>query len=430
MLFSAVSALTACGGGGGGGGDPGGFAAPPPPTAPLTYADCVQNPTGTDSTYLNSFRPRRVWEAATFEGEAVTARKEYASSGTTPTRIWYYKYDSAAQTVATVGHEELNTSGTVTLRERFTGFVNGMLAAGQTETVNYTVTTLLPAGQADRSERLTLTYDGNEVITLPGGRVDTCKVTATLASVSGGTATQISVESLNLARGLGFVKSYYKPTLSSFSDRNQTYLTELVSTNGSISYQADTADTAPGLTACSAVANNANFVITASTQSEANNAFRSTSSATFNGTAAFAEDRRNAATNNRTQTDYFDAGVGYLRSLGFSIYGSTGNLLVQSVTQTGRPDLRQTPPLSTVNYSETFTVIVPAGGGSNTSNDSFTFEGYAKVTTPAGTFDTCRVRFDFSDGVSQTFWYAPNLHWVRLETRTGGVRTTRELISR
>ena len=426
VLSLAVCTLAACGGGGGGGGD----SAAPPPSTPLTYADCMQNPSGVDSTYLNSFRPRRKWESATFDGETVTARKEYPSGAATPTRIWYYRYDAGAQTVTTVGHEELNTSGTVTLRERFTGFVNGMLTAGQTETVNYTITTLLPANQPDRTERLTVTYDGNEVTTLPGGRLDTCKVTATLASVSGGTVTQVSVETLHLARGLGFVKSYYKPTLTTFSDRNQTYLTELVSTNGSVTYTADTADMAPSLTQCSAAPSSGSFVLTASTQSEANNAFRSLASATFNGNAAIAEDKRNAATNIRTQTDYYDAGVGYLRSLGYSLYGSTGNLLVQSVTQSGRPDLRSTPVLGTVTYPETFTVIVPSNGGSNTSNDSFTFEGFAKITTPAGTFDTCRVRFDFGDVVSQTFWHAPNLHWVRLETGDGGVRPTRELISR
>lgn len=430
VLFSSISALAACGGGGGG---DSGAAASAPPSVPLTYADCMQNPTGVTNTYLNSFRPRRTWEAATFDGEAVTARKEYAStSGTAPpSRIWYYKYDGSAGTVTTVGHEELNGAGTVTLRERFSGFVNGTLAAGQSETVNYTVTTLVPSGQADRSERLTLSYDGNEVITLPGGRVDSCKVTATTARVSGATVTPVSVETLHLARGLGFVKSYYKPTFSGFTDHDQTYLAELASTTGALSYGADTADVAPGLTQCSAVPVNGNFVVTASTPAEANDAVITTGTGTFNGAAVRTEDVHNTASGYRTRGNHYDPNIGYLRPVGSSLYGSTGTLLVQMRTQTGRPDLRSTPVLSTVTYTETFAVIFPTGGGSSTSNDSFTFEGYAKITTPAGTFDTCKVRFNYDDGRSETYWYASNLHWVRLESRTAaGVRTTRELISR
>jgi hypothetical protein len=430
LLFSSVSVLAACGGGGGG---DSGAAAAAPPSAPLTYADCVQNPAGVTNTYLNSFRPRRTWEAATFNGEAVTARKEYASTTGTapPTRIWYYKYDASAGTVTTVGYEELDGAGTVTLRERFSGFVNGTLAAGQSETVNYTVTTLVPSGRPDRSERLTLSYDGNEVITLPNGRVDSCKLTATIARVSGTTVTPLSVETLHLARGLGFVKSYYKPVFSGFTDHDQTYLTELASTTGALTYGADTADVAPGLTQCSAVPLNGNFVVTASTAAEANDAVITTASGTFNGAAVRTEAVHNTATGYRTRANHYDANVGYLRPVGSSLYGSTGSLLVQMRTQTGRPDLRTTPALQTVNYAETFAVIFPSGGGSSTSNDSFTFEGYAKITTPAGTFDTCKVRFDYGDGRSETYWYAANLHWVRLEARTaGGVRATRELISR
>jgi len=63
-------------------------------------------------------------------------------------------------------------------------------------------------------------------------------------------------------------------------------------------------------------------------------------------------------------------------------YNRAGVPLLEIV---GRPDLRSTPVLSTVTYPETFAVIFPTGGGSSTSNDSFTFEGYAKITTPAGT---------------------------------------------
>jgi hypothetical protein len=65
----------------------------------------------------------------------------------------------------------------------------------------------------------------------------------------------------------------------------------------------------------------------------------------------------------------------------------------------------------------------------STSNDTFTFQGYAKVTTPAGTFDTCKVRFDYQSGLVETYYHAPGLHWVRLDSTLQGVRTTRELIA-
>jgi len=434
VLFASVT-LAACGGGGGGGGDAGSPAPSPSPSpspapAPssLTLAACMQAPTGVVNTYLNSSRPRREWKAATFLNDAVVERLEYADATTTvPTRALYYKYDAAAGTVATVGHEEFNTSGTVTLREQFVGLVNSTaLAVGQSEAKTYTVKTLVPAGTADRTETSTVTYEANEVVNLTGGRVDTCRVKNVLAN-SGG--TQISVETMHLSPGLGFVKSYYKPTLSSFVDRNQTYLTELVSTTGTLSLLGTAADTAPSLAQCSALAPNLNLVITASTPGEANSAVRLTKAATFNGMQSIAIERYNAATNNKSQVSYMDPVVGLLRYLGDDSFASDGTL-VETRNRTGRPDLRSTAPLASTSYTETFTDLYPAGGRSSTSNDTFTFEGYAKVTTPAGTFDTCRVRFNYQNGLVETYYHAANLHWVRLDSTQSGVRTTRELISK
>ena len=429
VLFSTVSTLAACGGGGGGEGDAG-TPPPAPPAGPLTYADCTQLPSGVTNTYLNSSRPKREWKAAMFLGQAVTARYEYLSAAaTTPVRAWYYQVDAGANTVTTVGHEDFDGSGNLTRREQFTGWVHSTtLAAGQSETVNYTVTTLVPAGQADVTQRSTLTYETNEVITLPGGRLDTCRVKEVTERTSG-TPVQLSVETAHLARGLGLVKSYYKPTWADYTDRNQTYLTEIVSTTGSLALAAAPADTAPTLAQCSALPANQSLEISASTVSEANSAFRVTSSSTFNGAAVIAVERRNAASNARSQIDFYDPSVGQLLYRGVNAYGSTGTALVNSVVRTGRPDLRGTAPLATVPYAETFQVVVPAGGATSTTNDSFTFEGYAKVTTPAGTFDTCKVRFNYEGGLVETYYLAPNRYWVRLETMQAGVRTTRELIA-
>ncbi len=172
-----------------------------------------------------------------------------------------------------------------------------------------------------------------------------------------------------------------------------------------------------------------NVVVSGSTVGEANNAVRVTRAApaTFNGATALPIDRRNAATNNKSETIYLDPNVGYLRILGEENFDSTGTLLVQTRTRTGRPDLRGTAVGATANYTETFT---KTGGSPVPSNDTFTFLGYEKITTPAGTFDTCKVKFSYaSDGSTETYWHAPNLHWVRLDTTLGSVRTTRELIS-
>ena len=397
----------------------------------MTLAECSQNPSGVTNTYLNSVRPRREWKAATFLGEAVTGRFEYSSGAATPQRAWYYKYDAAAHTVTTAGMESFDASGSATGRIQFTGLVNSTsLTAGQTETVDFTVKTLLPAGQADKTQRQTLAYETNEVITLPGGRLDTCRLKSTLADVVGGTATELTVETLHLAPGFGFVKSYFKPTWANYSDRNQTYLTELVATTGTLTLATPTADTAPTLALCSALAPGQNLVITASTTGEEDSALRSTSSATFNGAPAIAEARRNATTNARRSVHSFDPAVGFLRYVGIDSYDVTGTTLVQSRSRSGRPDLRTSAPLVPVPYTETYTVLFPAGGGTKTSNDTFTFEGYAKITTPAGTFDTCKVRFHYgADNFDETYYHAPNLHWVRLDTTLNGVRTTRELIS-
>lgn len=433
VVFAAASTLSACGGGGGGGGsDTPGVGPSAAPLASVAYADCMRDPSGVNHTYLNSPRPRQEWRGANFLGAQVTARQEFVSaSAGTPSRVWYYRFDTAAGTVATVGYEELDGSGAVIRREQYEGWSHSTgLAEGLTEVVNYTVRTLLPAGQADQSRRVTLLNQGNEVINLPGGRLNTCKVRATTERLSGTPQGQESVEMLHFFPGLGVVKSYYTPTLSSFSDRNQTYLTELLSTSASLSFAAPTADEAPTLAQCSQLSAGQNLVVSASGTIEANTALGAITSSTFNGGSALAVVWRNAASNARSRVDYFDPSVGFLRYMGNELYGSTNDVLVTRIVRSGRSDLRTTPVLSTTHFTETFTVTVPANGGSSSSNDSFTFEGYAKVTTPAGTFDTCKVRFNYETGLVETYYLAPNLYWVRVDATGSGVRATRELVSR
>ena len=432
VLFASTCALAACGGGGGGGGGDSGTP-PPPPASALTLAQCLQSPAGITNTYLNSSRPRREWKAATFLGESVVVRNEYAdATAATPIRALYYKFDTAAQTFSTVGHEDFNASGAVTTREQFTGLVNSTtLTPGQSEAKTYTVKTLVPTGVADRTERATVTYEVNEVITLPGGRLDTCRVKTVLESIAaGGAATQVSTETLHFAPGFGFVKSYYRPTRATFVDRNQTYLTELVATTGTIAYLPTTADNLVTLSLCSSMPAGLTVELTASSAGEANSAVRVTSSTTFAGQGALAVERRNAATGIKSQITYLDPIVGQLKILGESSYASDGTTLVTSRSRSGRPDLRTTAPNQTVNYTETFTTTFPTPAPApTTSADSFTFEGFTKVTTPAGTFDTCRVRFNYQSGLVETYYHAANMHWVRLDSTQANIRTTRELIS-
>jgi hypothetical protein len=385
------------------------------------------DPSGVNHTYLNAARPRVEWRNATFLGAAATARREFASSSaSTPSRVWYYRFDSTTNTVATLGYEELDGSGNVTRREQYEGWSHSTgLAEGQTEVVSHTVRTLVPSNQADLSRRVTLVYQGNEVINLPGGRLNTCKVRSTIERLSGATQGQESVETSHFSPGLGVVKSYYTPTLATFSDRNQTYLTELASTSAALALAAPNADAAPTLGQCSQLSAGQTLKISASSPIEANTASAAISAATFNGASALALVWRNATSDARARIDYFDPSVGFLRYLGNEFYGGSNDVLQTRVSRTGRPDLRSTPVLGSVSYTEAFTTT-----STNTSNDTFTFEGYAKVTTPAGTFDTCKVRFNYQDGLVETYYLAPNLYWVRLDATGSGVRATRELIAR
>ena len=75
---------------------------------------------------------------------------------------------------------------------------------------------LAPPGTADETQQEVITYNGNEEITLPGGRLTACKVTSVVSSVAGGVTTELSQEQMYLAKDLGLVKSYYKPTAMIF----------------------------------------------------------------------------------------------------------------------------------------------------------------------------------------------------------------------
>ena len=389
-------------------------------------------PTAAVNTYLNTPRPRHEWRAATFQGEAVIGSFEYAAGASVATIANYYKADVAANTVTAVGSDTFDAQGNVTRSVAYVGRVHPTtLTAGQSSTANYTVRVLAPVGTADTTEREVLTFVGNEEITLPGGRATTCKLTSVVSSVVSGTASELWQEQVHLVPNVGMVKTYLKPTGAIFLfDRGQTYLTELASTNATLTYASAAAATAPTLTACAAMAAGQNLVVTASNTLEAGGARRSTQLSTFNLSPTLQIDRRSFVPDALNSVYHFDRTLGELQLRGIYIY-SNGNVS-SSESYGGHPDLTGVGLGQTLSYSETIT-RQPANV-TVTTNDSFTFIGHEKVTTLAGTFDTCKVRFDYganNSGGSEIYWMVPNVHWARLERITAsGARTTRELVSR
>ena len=437
-LFATVLGLAACGGGGGGGetGPDNPPAAPAPGTgAPISLADCTALPTGVTNRYLNGALDgswaKREWKAAASADfpDATASRHDYATAGATaPSEIWYFKSDAATRTV--LGREKLNANGSVATRVQFVGWVESRaLSAGASETVAYTVKSLVPA-QADTSGSLTRTFSANHEVTLPGGRLNTCTVdTVMSAAAAGGTLAERSRERLHYAPGLGVVKRYLTRTHMEFVliDKDQTYVNELVDSSQPVTYLPATADTTPTLAQCSAILPDQTLQYTASNPQEALSDKRFTLSSTFNGAASTLVSQRSVRGDSPSRTpnkiSYFDPAVGALLERGFNIYASNGSVTSTTVFS-GRPDLSTTALGQTVSYTET----ANADGTPTSSTDSFTFVGHEKVATYAGEFDTCKVRFDYGDGNTETYYLAPNVYWVRLDATVDGVRTTREMV--
>jgi hypothetical protein len=434
MTLVMMTALAACGGGGG---DSTLATAAAPAPQVSVYDECVALPSiGTVNLVLNSPRIKREWRNATFLGEAVVGRFEYASSNTNalPLRIRYFRKDAASGATATLGTEVFDGAGNLTLREQYVArvFQPGM-SVGQTQTTDYVVRTLFPAGQADRQERTARTYLGNQGVNLPGGRLDTCQVREIQYVLAGAVATEVSTELLNYAKGLSWVKSYFTNTVVGASDRNQTYMVELLSSTASANFLSAAATTAPSLASCSAFAANQTLRLTSLNAAEADSGLRVTRSAVFNGNTVLTVERRQATSEVLTQRRHYDAAVGLLRSVGREFMNATGTAVVETTFRSGIPDLRTLAIGDVSNYVVT-TQSSSVAVATTSRPESVTFLGHEKVTTPAGTFDTCKVRYVYgTNGLegSETVYYAPGLHWVRLDgSDAAGLRTTRELVSK
>ncbi|HMC14495.1 MAG TPA: hypothetical protein VKI18_02615, partial [Albitalea sp.] len=403
-----------------------------------SFAECNALPTGAanatwlTNTYLNIPRARHVWKSANFQGQIVVGDFQYVAGATVPAAAWYYQADTTAQTLTTIGTDTFDGNGNVSRRTSFEGRVHSTaLSAGQSQTVNFKVKVLAPPGTADETQQEVITYNGNEEITLPGGRLTACKVTSVVSSVAGGVTTELSQEQMYLAKDLGLVKSYYKPTAMIFIlDRDQTKLTELISTSAAVSYASNAATSTPSLASCGAMPAGQTLTVTASNSQEAANVKRLTQVGSFNGAPTLQVNRRSIVPDELQSVQHFDPTQEALKLVGEQAY--TNGAVSGTITYAGQPDLSGVALSQTLPY--TVTITKQPANTTVSSADSFTFLGYEKITTPAGTFDTCKVRFNYSannNGGSETYWLIPNMHWGRLERIDAqNVRTTRELISK
>ncbi len=424
-LISAL-ALTACGGSG----DGATSAVPlPMPVTGLTFAECTRAPAdGVVQTYLNTTRTRREWKAGTFLGETVNGRYEYAdATSVNPVRVRYSKTDPATGVTSVVGQETFDPAGPLASRVQYIGRNStSTLLAGQSDNVTYTVRTLFPAGVADRTERLTRNYTGNQTASIALGQIEVCAVTETLANVTAEVATDQSSEQLLYAKDLSWVKSYQKITAPGSSDLGRTYLAELASTSVPLTLPAPTATATPSLASCLALPAGQNLTFTASTDGQANQSRRQTLASAFNGVPSTAV-RRSDHLGALFEIRHFSPVQGQPQELGREIFLPSAS----TRSYAGIPDLRNTAIGQTVNFTPVVTQLTPLPSAVlSSSNESFTFEGHQKVTTPAGTFDTCKINRTYSSGLQETYYYAADLHWVRLESTTAGVKTTIELIER
>lgn len=420
----ACGVLSACGGGS----DNTTAATTPPADASSesTFKKCTAPAAeGTVHTYTNAARPHVAWRKATYAGERLDAEVEYVDAAQ-PLRIRYTRPGTDAQTV--VAQEVFNpATGELVLREQYEGRkLSTKLKEGESETVGYIVKTLIPAQVTDRTEILVRTYVGDQEATFNEGRLKTCVVTEAVSESVNDSSTSLSTATLHYTPGLNVVKRYEKATDPKAAGRDLTVLSELIDSTATRTYLPDAAATQPTLASCNQLPPALDIILTASNDSESNSARRQTVPRAFNNQAALAL-LRSRLNGELTQIRYLDAIRGYTAEVGRENFAA-GQMTSRS-TITGIPDLRNVALGQTVDYTRA--TLTPPAAAPTLAPERFSFVGHKKVTTPAGSFDTCQVRFDYSGGSVETVYLVPNSHWARLESRSStGVLTVRELIQR
>lgn len=428
-LLCAVLAVAACGGGGGEPSAPTPTAsAGPAPSAKWSVSRCLAAPLGVQHHYLNNARPKREWIETSFLGEPAIARRDHDAQGVLG-HILYLREDAAAKTITTLGREWFDASGALVRRIRYSGHVRSTdLAVGQTDTVRYTWQVLSPSDVAGGAETLVSTYAGRQALHLPQGRIEACQLKNKLINEQG---VQTAEDTEHHAPGLGLVKSYHAFTDPATAEYGQTAMMELLTTSATGTAQAalvsPNADGAPSLAQCSSLPAGLNIRLTATNYSEASTALRKTAADTTLNTSSIALTRRHIATQALHSVFHHDPNAGFLAVLAVAQAKAAG------VTRySGLPDLRATPLGASVDYTVTYTPELngAASGAVSTSTDRFSFLGHEKITTPAGTFDACKVSTTYQGGAKETYWLVPGKAWVRYESvSAGGARSSREAIS-
>lgn len=426
LLGAVASSLLfgACGGGGGGD-----SALTPAPVAPAaqgapTYADCMSSPAvGTVDTLVGTSRQQREWVRREFLGETVDAvvttnSDLYQVAAEGQVEVRYFKRDAATGAATALGLEVFGSAGELIRREQYLGLTAlPNLSPGQSQQVDYTVKVLFPAAEADRPERLRRTYEGNQWVNLKGGRLETCRVSEARFSLAAGTVAELSTEQRNHGRGTGPVKTYLTHSAPASRFHGLTFLTEWASSTAPVALSAAPADAAPSLADCSTPLQNRALL------------FSARHGATLVQRVARTEpglllvETTETGLENAGDRDYFDASVGLLRLTGRSEFGKGLAVVTSTYMEIqGVPDLRGLAIGASTSYpvKHVRPRLLPPGNFLETA----TFLGHQKVTTPAGTFDACKVRFVDVDtdaapgapGQEATYYFVPHLFWVRKET--------------
>jgi hypothetical protein len=417
-----------------------GIAPPPTATGGPSLESCLSIPSNLVNTFNNddgnSGNPSRIeWQnGLSFEGQTgLTGITTYNALGKQLYTLYAY-FDSMNQKVNTVGVDAFDT--TTGAKSAIIKLINysqsTSLAVGSSEVINYTIRYVLPTGIADQTAQRTITYLGNENVSVVGAdpnqpllTVPTCKLKYSTPGLQ---------ESIIYASpGLGTVKHYATVLELASSDLNRTQLTELRSTTAVLpNATAPQFTAAPTLQECSKLPAGLNQTFTQ--QVPGSSSRRATSVSIFDGVSSVSQKR----TNNQgllSSEHFFDAAVGHLKRIGYKLYDAVGTL-VSTTSLSSANDVTTTVVGQSMNVMTTASTSSPGNATPTITTQTSVFSnlGSEAVITPAGTFNACKVRITSSSN-EEIDHFVPNHGWVKSTIRpiVGGVvsstLTTYELVA-